>query len=210
MTSRLPNVGGDDDAWGGILDDFLLQEHNADGSIKTRDALLGYKKPTFDLAAASGSTVTSQIIFGSAVFLRKGETVTNIITAVTTAAAGTTPTTIRLGIMSSALVMQAITGNLNANAIWTSVGTKAAPLSAAWVVPSDGIYFIVLISNGAFGTTALQLAKAQSSIATLGQALAGFPPKYGQFGAAQTDLPAVGASASAWSSNATFFWFAFN
>jgi hypothetical protein len=33
--SRLPVPGGDDGTWGGILNDFLLQEHNADGSQKT-------------------------------------------------------------------------------------------------------------------------------------------------------------------------------
>lgn len=33
--SRLPNVGGDDNTWGNVLNDFLSVEHNADGSQKT-------------------------------------------------------------------------------------------------------------------------------------------------------------------------------
>jgi len=33
MVSRLPIPGHDDDAWGSILNDFLTQAHNADGSI---------------------------------------------------------------------------------------------------------------------------------------------------------------------------------
>jgi hypothetical protein len=33
--SRLPNVGGDDDAWGVILNDFLTVSHNTDGTLKT-------------------------------------------------------------------------------------------------------------------------------------------------------------------------------
>jgi hypothetical protein len=33
--ARLPVPGGDDGTWGGILNDFLVQEHNADGTQKT-------------------------------------------------------------------------------------------------------------------------------------------------------------------------------
>lgn len=32
--SRLPKVGGDDGTWGEILNDYLLQAHNADGTLK--------------------------------------------------------------------------------------------------------------------------------------------------------------------------------
>lgn len=32
--ARLPNPGGDEGQWGGILNDFLGQSHNADGSLK--------------------------------------------------------------------------------------------------------------------------------------------------------------------------------
>lgn len=32
--ARLPTLGGDDGAWGAILNDFLEQAHNSDGSIK--------------------------------------------------------------------------------------------------------------------------------------------------------------------------------
>ncbi len=34
--SRLPTPGGDDGQWGSILNDFLSQEHNSDGSLKIR------------------------------------------------------------------------------------------------------------------------------------------------------------------------------
>ena len=33
--ARLPTPGGDDGAWGSVLNDFLSQAHNTDGSIKT-------------------------------------------------------------------------------------------------------------------------------------------------------------------------------
>jgi hypothetical protein len=33
--ARLPKVGGDDNTWGGVLNDFLTQEHNPDGTLKS-------------------------------------------------------------------------------------------------------------------------------------------------------------------------------
>lgn len=38
MVARLPQPGGDDGTWGNILNDFLGQAHNADGSLKTVDS----------------------------------------------------------------------------------------------------------------------------------------------------------------------------
>lgn len=32
--ARLPTLGGDDGTWGAILNDFLEQAHNSDGSLK--------------------------------------------------------------------------------------------------------------------------------------------------------------------------------
>jgi hypothetical protein len=39
MAARLPTVGGDDGNWGQILNDFLSQSHNADGSIRSTAAV---------------------------------------------------------------------------------------------------------------------------------------------------------------------------
>lgn len=33
--ARLPQVGGDDGSWGDVLNDFLAQSHNDDGTLKT-------------------------------------------------------------------------------------------------------------------------------------------------------------------------------
>jgi len=33
--ARLPSIGGDDWNWGTVLNDFLSQAHNSDGSLKT-------------------------------------------------------------------------------------------------------------------------------------------------------------------------------
>lgn len=37
--ARLPIVNGDEGAWGDVLNDFLLHEHNTDGSLKMRSDL---------------------------------------------------------------------------------------------------------------------------------------------------------------------------
>ena len=37
--ARLPIPGGDAGSWGGVLNDFLGVEHNADGSLKTSGTL---------------------------------------------------------------------------------------------------------------------------------------------------------------------------
>jgi hypothetical protein len=37
--ARLPTVGGDDDGWGQVLNDFLMVEHNADGTLKAGGTL---------------------------------------------------------------------------------------------------------------------------------------------------------------------------
>ena len=48
--SRLPNPGADSGVWGDILNDFLLTEHNADGTLKMR------ADGTFEPAITSGAT----------------------------------------------------------------------------------------------------------------------------------------------------------
>ncbi len=48
MTSRLPVPGSDSGTWGDVLNDFLTQAHNTDGSLKS-SAVSGagaYTKPT--------------------------------------------------------------------------------------------------------------------------------------------------------------------
>lgn len=33
--ARLPTPGGDENTWGDVLNDFLAQAHNSDGSLKS-------------------------------------------------------------------------------------------------------------------------------------------------------------------------------
>lgn len=38
--SRLPTVGGDNDDWGNVLNDYLAVSHNSDGTLKNAAALV--------------------------------------------------------------------------------------------------------------------------------------------------------------------------
>lgn len=49
--ARLPQVGGDSGNWGEVLNDFLSQSHNGDGSLKSNAVLAR-------LAAGTGITIT--------------------------------------------------------------------------------------------------------------------------------------------------------
>lgn len=108
---------------------------------------------------------TSQLVHAIAHFLYKGEKITNVVAHVQTAAAGTAPTGLKLGIWSSAAtpVCVAATADLAADARWTSQSFKVNALTATYVVPSDGIYYAVFWMNGAFGTTNLGLTCANGS-----------------------------------------------
>src|SRR5581483_4545691 len=50
--SRLPTVGGDDNTWGNVLNDFLSVEHNSDGSQKPLD-------PTKITPGSNGQVLTT-------------------------------------------------------------------------------------------------------------------------------------------------------
>lgn len=44
--ARLPQPGSDQGTWGGILDEFLMVGHNADGTIRNAGTVaLKYEKP---------------------------------------------------------------------------------------------------------------------------------------------------------------------
>ena len=53
--SRLPTVGGDDNTWGNILNDFLGVEHNADGTLKN------VARPSDLSSKADTATVNSEL-----------------------------------------------------------------------------------------------------------------------------------------------------
>jgi hypothetical protein len=57
--ARLPQPGGDDGNWGNILNDFLAQAHNADGSLKALSYADLSNKPTIPATAADVGAVSA-------------------------------------------------------------------------------------------------------------------------------------------------------
>jgi hypothetical protein len=75
MAARLPKVGGDDGNWGQILNDFLSQSHNIDGSIKSTAAVTSVVGQTgiitgAQIAEDAALTTTYAPISGSTVYAR--------------------------------------------------------------------------------------------------------------------------------------------
>jgi len=65
--SRLPSPGSDDGTWGGILNDFLSQVHNADGTLKANSVTAAAIAPGAVGATelASGAVTATAIADGS-------------------------------------------------------------------------------------------------------------------------------------------------
>lgn len=151
-------------------------------------AAYGLKAWTYNpnLIANAFAPATQKILFTS-VTLRAGDIATNMLTSVQQGAAGTNPTTIKLGLYAAdGSSRLAVTGNLNADAKWTSVGFKSFAFAAPFTVTTTGIYLAAFLSDGVFGTTVLQLHQIAGN-AGPGSALNGAWPA-GTGGTGQTDL----------------------
>ena len=79
--ARLPTVGGDDGNWGSILNTFLQQEHNADGTLKATGTLASYANAydatghgvvgdgVTDDSAALATAASNAVALGRALYL---------------------------------------------------------------------------------------------------------------------------------------------
>lgn len=162
-------------------------------SPKSRDDIertgLGYISWNFkvDLCTTTGS-LTSQTIFAVGVPYRAGDVVTNLAWQISTAAAGTAPTSAIMGI-SDGVTMLAQTADVKASTSWASTGPQVFALSAAYVIPADGIYYHVAWVNGTWGTT-------QPAVGRSGATAPSFNSKfnYATLGTSQSSFPANAAA----------------
>ena len=172
-------------------------------------AQLGLKWESFDLGTGGASSIpASQSTYGYAGYFYAGEILTGMSVVVVTPGVGTTPTLIRMGILDVTNKAVVLTSDLHANAGWTSAGRKDFAFTGQYTVPSDGIYYPVFLSNGAWGTTQMALM-GQLGVGSSGELWPGASilrdPK---FGAANADLPAVGnAAPSPVDTSFRWFWF---
>ena len=143
--------------------------------------------------ASTGQALTSQTIYAFAVPYRQGQVVTNIGFNVQQAASGTAPTSIFVG-LSNATTMLMDSANQKDSSAWTSTGLRTVPLSSVYTIPSDGIYYHLILENGVFGSTVLQVYRAPGFAASDTRVNAtGSYYLYATAGTGQTGLPAVGA-----------------
>lgn len=156
---------------------------------------LGYKGWTFNTQVnGAGLALTSQEIDAYAIWLPHGAVISNVLLNVQTAGSGVAPTGFFAG-LASPTAMVAQSANLASSSSLTTLGIQAFPLSSPYTTnPTDsptGLYYVVLLQNGAFTVTNVAIAR---TVTVIGYGLN--HPLWGVLGTAQTALPANGAAIS--------------
>lgn len=152
----------------------------------------------------AGTALTSQRVQGVCVGLRAGAVIDHVATCLTVAASGTSPTHMRMGLADLTGKMLAVTADTTAAATWL-IGVVSLALTAAYTVPTSGLYIIALVQNGTFSVTEPSFATQTAVDASQNAAVGSNPPRNFQW-AAQTDLPAVASSLTITTPSAYTFW----
>lgn len=166
---------------------------------QTANTALGFISATSSVQGiVSQVAMTNQNLRATAVGLRAGDVVSNIIVLVQTAAAGTAGV-VNVGLYDAAYNKVASSGDVNTN--YTATGLISAALTSQYTVTSDGLFYPVWLMTTAYGTT--QPSLGGTGINGLGNAL-GSNPRPNWVQAAQSSLPTTATPAA----NATALWFA--
>lgn len=119
----------------------------------------GYKNWT-GTPQSYGTTAAAAVsgqVYITALWLPFGVVITNIVFGVAIAAAGTNPTGFFVGLAGPTGTMLAQSNNLNAAGGPTTTGPIAMALSGTYTTASGdsstGLFFLVLLQNGSWGTT---------------------------------------------------------
>ena len=141
---------------------------------------------------AGGATLTSQQVYFSAIPVRAGMNITGLVFSVAVAAAGTTPTTIKAGLYSTAFARLGLSANVAAASYWTAaVAFVQVPLTATYPVTSEGLLYGAFLQDGSWGTTQMQITRNGLQNATYATGpISGYPVMSSRQGG-QTDLPAT-------------------
>lgn len=120
---RLPIPGSDSSTWGDILNEYLLVEHNADGSLKIRDEGI-------PATIADGSVTSAKLASSVQASLGKADTAVQSVngetgTAITLSAADVSAVaTTQLGAASGVATLDG-SSKLTSSQLPASVGTKS-------------------------------------------------------------------------------------
>lgn len=157
------------------------------------ESALGVKRQNFNpVQRASGVAAASGTIYALMIATVAGETYTGVKLSVYTAGSGTAPTGFFVGLATQANIaatgaMLAQSDNLKDSAALTTGGFQQFAFNAPYTETASGLREIVLLENGAFGSTAVTFGRMTGfADASVG------PGFFLTCGTAQTALPANG------------------
>jgi hypothetical protein len=174
--------------FGGVGENVVV-----DSWTRRRDFLAALGLISLGQDAEVGAVQTSQTVYGSAFYLYPSETITNICACVQTAASGTAPTGIYLGLwqdVSGTPTCVAASANLGSDSRWASQGWKVCALSSPYTPGAAGIFYAAYLINGSFGTTNLQLA-VNGALGPVGGAIGASLRRFGSIAAGATAMAAA-------------------
>lgn len=159
------------------------------------------------LEATATATVSNTRVYGGLLPLVVGDVINNISVGVRTAGAGTTPTSIVLGLLDKTGKVLQQSANVNSSTDWTTANHIAtAALGGAYTVLASDVYYACIWVSGTWGTTQMALLEgvANPIINAIGSG--------SLFSATTTNasFPSNGSSfsLSASGANASPYWFA--
>ena len=160
---------------------------------------LGYKNWNYGPDGSTGSSAPgSGNIFVMGIWLPSGTVCTGVAIDVAIAGVGVAPTGVFLGLADSATPTQrAATGNLidggtQQAKLTGAVGTKEFDFAAPYTTPADAFYYLMLLKNGAFGTT--DVAFGHRGVPVTSSARSGGKFPFGVAGSGKTTLPGNGVA----------------
>lgn len=148
---------------------------------------------------ATQTTTSTQLIYAVGIGLRSGQVVTNILLDVEVAGTSTAPTGFYVGLASSTAMIEQ-SANLAASSALTTQAIGSFALAAPTTITADGIYYVMILMNGAFAGTAHQLGRGsgRNKIGSVWMAATA--------GSGQTTLPANAAAISLVTTNSLNYW----
>jgi hypothetical protein len=154
--ARLPNPGGDDGTWGGILNDFLTQEHNPDGTQKTLPLTKGGTGATDATTARTNLAVVGKgdLVFNVKDYGAKGDGITDDTTAIQAA-------------INAAVAGKGVVFIPSGVYICTSTLTVSGPVKIIGAGAGSGDHLVSAQSRLSFATTASDGLQINGSGCTL-------------------------------------------
>jgi hypothetical protein len=154
--SRLPTPGGDDGTWGGILNDFLTQEHNPDGTQKTLPLTKGGTGATDASTARTNLAAVGKgdLVFNVKDYGAKGDGITDDTAAIQAA-------------INAAVTGKGVVFIPSGAYICTSTLTVSGPVKIIGVGAGSGDHLVSAQSRLSFATTASDGLQVNGSGCTL-------------------------------------------